>query len=273
MLRHALASIALALTLAAPAVAQDDPRVDLAAEVLLLNGFDTLTEDQARSLATAPEGTRDSDPNMADAWDRLAPRFFEPEPVFNAAAGDLAELASDAELQVLRDFFASALGQQVTQLEEATQTEDMDDVDQVALGRDILADDTDAERLEALQRLALAFGTPEETAAMSLNTQFVFQQALNENLGRAIPDADLLAMIIRQQNDMIDRLRTESVARKAFVYQSLSVEEVNAYAELIESPAGQKMYDAVENAMAREIHKQMRDFAFALGAAVRAENI
>ena len=72
---------------------------------------------------------------------------------------------------------------------------------------------------------------------------------------------------------MIDRLRTESVAGKAFVYQSLSVDELNAYSELLESEAGKKMYDAVEAGMAQELHSQMRDFAAALGAAIGAENI
>ena len=273
MLRNALSSIAISLMLVVPAVAQEQRQEALAEEVLLLNGFDTLTEGQARNLAKAPEGTAEADPNLANAWSRLGARFFAPEPVFDAAAAELADLASVEELETLRDFFASGLGQRVTALEEASQTPDMDDVNQTELGHAILANDTDADRLEALQRLALAFGTPEETAAMSLNTQFVFQKALNENLGRAIPEADLLAMIITQQDDMIDRLRTESVAGKAFVYQSLSVDELNAYSELLESEAGKKMYDAVEAGMAQELHSQMRDFAAALGAAIGAENI
>ena len=273
MFRYALSAMAIALTLTAPVYAQDERQVALANEVLLLNGFDTLTEDQARSLTSAPDGTDEGNPELASAWNRLGPRFFKAEPVFDAAAAQLAEMATVEELETLRDFFARGLGQRVTALEEASQTPEMDDVNQLQLGRDVLETETDADRLAALQRLALAFGTPEETAAMSLNTQFVFQQALNENLGRAIPDSDLLAMIITQQDDMIDRLRVESVAVKAFVYQSLSDDELNNYAALIESEAGQKMYDAVEGGMALELHKQMRNFAAALGAAVGAENI
>ncbi|SOH94637.1 hypothetical protein SAMN06273572_10557 [Monaibacterium marinum] len=272
MLRNTLSSIAVLLMLTIPAYAQEQHQTALAGEVLLLNGFDTLTEDQARALSNAPEGTGDNDPDLATAWDRLGPRFFQAEAVFDAAAEQFGEMATLEELESLRGFFSMGLGQRITALEEASQMPDMDGVDQVELGHAAMAE-IDPDRLEALQRLTLAFGTPEEIAATSLNRQFVFQQALNENLGRAIPEADLLAMIITQQDDMIARLQIESVAIKAFIYQSLSVDELNAYAAVIEGGAGQKMYEAVEAAMTEELHSQMRNFAAALGAAVSAENI
>lgn len=268
-----LTAVIAAAFFATGAFAQGEERMDLARDMLLLNGFDTLTEDMARDLRNPSEETEASDPAMARAWARIGPRFFDPEEMFDAAASRLAETASVEELEQLSTFFETELGQKVTALEEASQTPEMEEIDKVALGTRLLEMSNDPERRMALERLGNAFGSEETAAAVSLNVQFAFVSALASRNPNALPEQDLLALIMDQQDELIAELRSEGLPRHAFIYQDLSIDEILSYAQLLETPAGQKMYGAVNAALEGEMVQEIRAFGSLLGAALTAEDI
>ncbi|RED17887.1 DUF2059 domain-containing protein [Pontivivens insulae] len=268
-----IASIACAALIAGSAWAQTEEQLGLSREMLLLNGFDTMTQDMARDLRSPSEDTERGDPAMARAWARIGPNFFDPDEMFDAAAQRLAEAATVEELEQLKTFFATELGQKVTALEEASQAPEMADVDTIAAGMRLLELQDDPERLAALERLSAAFGSDEAAAAVSLNVQFAFVSALASRNPNALPEADLLALIMGGHDELVAEIRAEAVPRHAFVYQDLTIEEIEAYAELLETPAGQKMYAAVNSALEGEMVAEIRAFGTLLGAALMAEDI
>ncbi|QPH52472.1 DUF2059 domain-containing protein [Pontivivens ytuae] len=266
--------LAVFLIAATSLFAQESEREALAREMLLLNGFDTLTEDVSRGLQNPSDQLRRENPEMAAAWARIGPRFFAPEPLFDSAVEHLAETASADELQMLADFFSTELGARVTELEVASQAPEMEEVDKVALGERLLEEMENAEaRREVLERLGSAFGSEEANAAVMLNIRYALLSSLAAEGQGAMPEGDLLSFVMRDHDDLVSELERESIYRYAFVYQDLSDDEVARYAALLETDAGRKLYAAVNRALEVEIVGEIRRFGTLLGTALRAEDI
>ncbi len=232
--------LAAAFTNAAKAADEDRLKAFLS-----VTGFDVALESLRLGASDAPQmlGLEASD--FGVHWSRIADAVFEPEAIKADALRVLGAALDDEMLSHAAAFYATDLGQRLVIVENAAHSTESNE-NEVADGEAIVADleESNSPRLKTLRRMNVAID-PENTgirAAQEVQIRFLLAASDAEVIDR-IDEAALRALMEEQASEMKDEMEHSALVSAAAVYAPFSDTELASYADALEDPVMQKVYE------------------------------
>lgn len=241
-----------AVTVAAPARAADRDRI---AAFLQVTGFDVALDSIAFSAGAAPK-MLGLDPGLfGSEWTRLSKQVFDTERMYEMGLEILEPTLSDEALTHAVEFYASDLGQRLVAAENSAHMVE-DDTEKQTEGMRILAElrDSDPDRIALLERMNGAIDSTGSSLRALQEVQFRFlMAAAGAGVIDLRADADELRALLKQNEDqMREAIRASALAGAAYTYREFPNADVAAYAEALEQPLMQQVYELL-NAVQYEI--------------------
>ncbi|MEL6584597.1 MAG: hypothetical protein AAFQ36_12255 [Pseudomonadota bacterium] len=243
---------------------------DAARAILNLNAHDVAVEDAERWLTT-PEF---DDRVFRIAWISAASGLFQAEEVMEITSSILGDTLAEPAAAELLQFFGDDLGQQLTLAEKATQVEGYDNEAAVARGARILA--VEPQRREKFDRLHTAFqlnAGADISREVTASARFAVIKSQLAQRGEVSDDAVILALAYQGLEIDEARDREESIMRYAYTYRDVTDEGVLAYADMLESDAGQAFYTAINAGYERVIIRDLMLFRDRLARNLSAQEL
>lgn len=247
-----LALVFVPLFAALPASAADRGRIEAFLEI---TGFDVALDSIALSAGSAPQMIGLEASAFGADWERMSRDVFDTGEMRAMALEILEQTLSDEALAHAAEFYASDLGQRLVQAENASHMVEDDEIKQQA-GERIISDLVrDGEgRVQLFQRMSTAIGSA--SAGLKAIQQIQFRFLMAASAAGVIDlevDADgLRALMKEQESSMLVALRASALAGNAYTYQGFSDAELEDYAEALEEPLMQEVYELL-NAVQNEI--------------------
>lgn len=253
LLLSALLALALVAGLALPGRAASREEVR---DFLKVTGFDAAIDSISLSADRGPAMLGLDDPGFVTVWNVMAKRVFDRAEMQDMAAAMLEETLDEAAIRSAHDFYGSDLGQRLVEVENASHLDE--DEGRADLASALLAhliEERDVARLSALDRLVSALDDTSDGVMAMAEVQSRFMIAAR-NAGvielRVGDDAlrDLIAEQFRQMQ--ADSGSQDGVANAAWTYRDFTTEEIDRYAEALEDPGMQRVYELM-NAVQYEV--------------------
>lgn len=218
-------------------------------------GFDVALESIALASGSAPEMLGIDPDGFGSDWTRLTEEVFDTELMHETAVSILEETLSDEALAHAVEFYASDLGQRLVEVENAAHLNEDEEAKQQE-GQEIVADlvQDGSPRVEQLKRMNTAIDASGTSlrALQEIQLRFLLAASASGVIDLQL-DADELRLMLRQNEaGMRQALQLSALAGAAYTYQDFSDEEVEAYAEALEQPLMQEVYELL-NAIQYEI--------------------
>ncbi|MEL7299573.1 MAG: DUF2059 domain-containing protein [Pseudomonadota bacterium] len=241
-IRTVFAGIAVAASLAAPALAADRAKIAAFMEV---TGFDVALDSLRLSAGQAPSMLGLSEENFGADWTRLADEVFASEGLRSDALDILEQTMDDDMLNHAADFYASDLGQRLVEAENAAH---MDDSAESAMaGEEIAAEllEADSPKIQYFRDMSSAIGSIENSIRSITEVQVRFLMAAQ---GAGLVDTEwseeeLRAVLLSRAAEMEQAMIIGSVTNAAFTYRDFTDEEMLAYLEALREPLMQRVYE------------------------------
>ncbi len=218
-------------------------------------GFDVALESIALASGSAPEMLGIDPDGFGSDWTRLTEEVFDTELMHETAVSILEETLSDEALAHAVEFYASDLGQRLVEVENAAHLNEDEEAKQQE-GQEIVAGlvQDGSLRVEQLKRMNNAIDASGTSlrALQEIQLRFLLAASASGVIDLQL-DADELRLML-QQNEagMRQALQLSALAGAAYTYQDFSDAEVEAYAEALEQPLMQEVYELL-NAIQYEI--------------------
>ncbi len=218
-------------------------------------GFDVALESIALASGSAPEMLGIDPDGFGSDWTRLTEEVFDTELMHETAVSILEETLSDEALAHAVEFYASDLGQRLVEVENAAHLNEDEEAKQQE-GQEIVAGlvQDGSPRVEQLKRMNNAIDASGTSlrALQEIQLRFLLAASASGVIDLQL-DADELRLMLRQNEaGMRQALQLSALAGAAYTYQDFSDEEVEAYAEALEQPLMQEVYELL-NAIQYEI--------------------
>ncbi len=240
------------MVLAWPLHAADRDRIDA---FLKTTGFDVALDSIAFASASAPDMLGMEPNSFGSDWTRITEEVFDTEVMHAIAVDILSETLSDEALLHAVEFYASDLGQRLVEAENASHMMEDDEAKQ-AEGRALVARmvEDGSDRLELLKRLnrAVDSGDTALRALQEIQLRFLLAAAAAGVIELQADPQDMREMLKRNEGSMRRALQASALAGAAYTYQDFSKEDLEAYAEALENPLMQEVYQLL-NAVQYEI--------------------
>tara|TARA_R110000787_G_scaffold281559_1_gene392931 strand:+ start:560 stop:1402 length:843 start_codon:yes stop_codon:yes gene_type:complete len=246
---------AVMLVVGAPTVqaqAADPQEVEAFLEV---TGFDVALESIRLSADAAPQMLGLEAQDFGSEWQRLVSEVFAPELMHDMAAGILRNALTEPLLTHAADFYGSDLGQRLVVAENSSHMLEEEGLKSES-GSQIIEGlrSIGSPRVEILERLNAASGS-EESALRSIQEvqiRFLLAAAGAGVIELQMDEPDLREAMRAQEPEMRENLRQSALEGAAYTYQAFSDAEMTQYAEALEHPDMQKVYELM-NAVQYEI--------------------
>ncbi len=218
-------------------------------------GFDVALESIALASGSAPEMLGIDPDGFGSDWTRLTEEVFDTQLMHETAVSILEETLSDEALAHAVEFYASDLGQRLVEVENAAHLNEDEEAKQQE-GQEIIAGlvQDGSPRVEQLKRMNNAIDASGTSlrALQEIQLRFLLAASASGVIDLQL-DADELRLMLRQNEaGMRQALQLSALAGAAYTYQDFSDEEVEAYAEALEQPLMQEVYELL-NAIQYEI--------------------
>ncbi len=218
-------------------------------------GFDVALESIALASGSAPEMLGIDPDGFGSDWTRLTEEVFDTELMHETAVSILEETLSDEALAHAVEFYASDLGQRLVEVENAAHLNEDEEAKQQK-GQEIVAGlvQDSSPRVEQLKRMNNAIDASGTSlrALQEIQLRFLLAASASGVIDLQL-DADELRLMLRQNEaGMRQALQLSALAGAAYTYQDFSDAEVEAYAEALEQPLMQEVYELL-NAIQYEI--------------------
>ncbi len=218
-------------------------------------GFDVALESIALASGSAPEMLGIDPDGFGSDWTRLTEEVFDTELMHETAVSILEETLSDEALAHAVEFYASDLGQRLVEVENAAHLNEDEEAKQQE-GQEIVAVlvQDGSPRVEQLKRMNNAIDASGTSlrALQEIQLRFLLAASASGVIDLQL-EADELRLMLRQNEaGMRQALQLSALAGAAYTYQDFSDEEVEAYAEALEQPLMQEVYELL-NAIQYEI--------------------
>ena len=175
---------------------------------------------------------------FAKAWRDVTPVAYRAEIILHAMDQGLQKLLTAEDKKQLLAYYNSPLGKRTSELEKAAS----DPRIQTEIAAFAQKPAAFADRVALYKQLDEAVGGTETQVAMLTNMSLAIQVGMftaSQGPGKVNVDA-LKAELEKNRPALAKQLEGQIVASFAYIYRSLSKEEINAYLKVIKSPAGQK---------------------------------
>ena len=247
-----LGLIGLTLMLALPVRAAN--RADLE-QFLEVTGFDVALESIRLSASSAPQMLGIEARDFGSEWTRLVEEVFDTDLMHDMANDILAETLSEDLLTHAVDFYGSDLGERLVVAENQSHMIEEDGLKSES-GEAIVAGlvRLGLPRLDHLKRLNAASGSTDASirAIHEVQVRFLLAAAGAGVIELRMDEADLREALRAQEGDLRRSLQASGLAASAYTYQAFSDDEIVAYAEALEKPKMQQVYELM-NAVQYEI--------------------
>ena len=219
-----------------------DARLDA---FLTVTGFDVALESIRLGATNAPQILGLEAQDFGLQWTALADQVFEPKAIRQDAKTLLAQALSDEMLAHAAAFYASDLGMRLVAVENAAHSAEDSAVDRArgeALVATMVADGS--VRLEFLKRMNHAIDPQNIGTQAAQDVQIRFLLAASDaGVINRIDEATLRSLMEEQAAEMSVEIEAAALASAARIYEGFSDSEVEAYAEALEDPIMQQVYE------------------------------
>ncbi|CAD0185665.1 hypothetical protein RUESEDTHA_02559 [Ruegeria sp. THAF57] len=250
--RSISALVATLATLSLPAGAADRDRIEA---FLTTTGFDVALESIALASASAPQMLGIDPDGFGSDWTRLTEEVFDTEDMHETAVSILEQTLSDDALNHAVEFYASDLGQRLVEAENESHMIEDDDTKQLE-GQEIVSGlvQEGSKRVESLKRMNTAIDASGTAlrALQEIQVRFLLAASASGVIDLQLSADELRQMMQQNEIGMRQALQLSALAGAAYTYQGFSDDEVIAYAEALEEPLMQEVYELL-NAIQYEI--------------------
>ncbi|WP_187430772.1 hypothetical protein ROLI_020280 [Roseobacter fucihabitans] len=247
-----LMAAAIGFTLTSPARATDLDRLEAFMEV---TGFDVALDSIRLSAETAPNMIGIEAEDFGSEWTRLVEDVFDTEQMHDMAIDILSQTLDDDILNHAVEFYASDLGQRLVVVENASHLKE-DDALKTESGEAIVAGlvDIGSPRLEELKRMNSAIGSEDASirAIQEVQVRFLMAAASAGIIDLRMDEEDLRESLKTQEPEIRLNMQRSALSGSAYTYQAFSDAEISAYADALENPKMQQVYELM-NAVQFEI--------------------
>ncbi|WP_171125076.1 MULTISPECIES: DUF2059 domain-containing protein [unclassified Ruegeria] len=246
------ALVATLATLSLPAGAADRDRIEA---FLTTTGFDVALESIALASASAPQMLGIDPEGFGSDWTRLTEEVFDTEDMHETAVSILEQTLSDDALNHAVEFYASDLGQRLVEAENESHMIEDDDTKQLE-GQEIVSSlvQEGSKRVGSLKRMNTAIDASGTAlrALQEIQVRFLLAASASGVIDLQLSADELRQMMQQNEIGMRQALQLSALAGAAYTYQGFSDDEVIAYAEALEDPLMQEVYELL-NAIQYEI--------------------
>ncbi|WP_170463723.1 DUF2059 domain-containing protein [Ruegeria arenilitoris] len=222
---------------------------------LTTTGFDVALESIALASASAPQMLGIDPDGFGSDWTRLTEEVFDVEDMHNIAVSILEQTLSDDALNHAVEFYASDLGQRLVQAENASHMIEDDEAKQTE-GQEIVSGliQDGSKRVEELKRMNRAIDSSGTAlrAVQEIQLRFLLAASASGVIDLQLSADELREMLRRSETGMRQALQLSALAGAAYTYKDFSDAEVVAYADALEQPLMQEVYELL-NAIQYEI--------------------
>lgn len=247
----ALVCVAL-VALSAPVRAAERARVEA---FLNVTGFDVALESIRLTASAAPKMLGVDPGVFGSDWTRVTKEVFDTDLMHSMALDILEQTLADDLLLHAADFYASDLGQRLVVAENASHMMEDDEVKQ-AEGNALIADmlDNDRDRFDLLRRMNGAINTSGNgaRALQQIQLRFLLAASAAGVITLKMEPEELEALMQEQEEALTRELERSGLTASAYTYRDFSNDEIEAYAEALEDPRMQKVYELM-NAVQYEL--------------------
>lgn len=205
----------------------------------------------------------------SQTWKDQVSHIYDADTMFNQVeAGLRIGLEGTPGLTDLVAFFQSDLGAKIVSLElDAREAMVEDDIEQAAIETYGALDGTDDPDLVAVTRFVEANDMIAFNVSATLNSFYHFYVGLVDGGASDMTERELLASIWDQEDMIRDDTRDWIYGYLLLAYDLLETSEINAYADLSMTPAGQKL----NAALFAGYNTMYDDVSYALGIAAAGQ--
>ncbi|WP_377187849.1 DUF2059 domain-containing protein [Ruegeria meonggei] len=222
---------------------------------LTTTGFDVALESIALASASAPQMLGIDPDGFGSDWTRLTKEVFDTEDMHETALSILEQTLSDDALNHAVEFYASDLGQRLVEAENTSHMIEDDGAKQLE-GQEIVADliQEGSLRVENLKRMNNAIDSSGTAlrALQEIQIRFLLAASASGIIELQLGADELRNMMKQNETGMRQSLQLSALAGAAYTYQEFSDADVISYAEALEQPLMQEVYELL-NAIQYEI--------------------
>ncbi|MGC3940618.1 DUF2059 domain-containing protein [Roseobacter sp. EG26] len=222
---------------------------------LEVTGFDVALESIRLSAENAPNMIGLEAEDFGSEWTRLVEDVFDTEQMHAMALDILSQTLEDDLLTHAVDFYASDLGRRLVAAENTSHMEE-DEALRTESGEAIVAGlvQIGSPRLEELKRLNKAVGSEDASvrAIQEVQVRFLMAAASAGVIELRMEEADLRESLKSQEGELRRSMQLAGLTGSAYTYQAFSDDDITAYADALEHPKMQQVYELM-NAVQFEI--------------------
>ena len=249
-----------------PMIVQAADRADVQ-EFLEVTGFDVALDSIAVGAESAPSMLGLEDNAFGQTWSNLVKEVFIVEDMQTQALDILEETLDQKLLDHAVAFYGSDLGKRLVQAENLSHMDD-DELKQIA-GEQLLAfyEAKEDPRPEYFVRMGAAID-PENIGLRALQTiqvRFILAASRAGVIAQDIDEEALWANIRANEAEVLAAIEEGAKASAAYTYQDFTSEEVLAYAEALEHPDMQLVYELMNAVHYQVMRNRFEALALRLG--------
>jgi len=222
--------------------------------LLDLVGFSTYLEAIPSGLEQAfadPSGPM-ADEAVREAASDLARAHFSPEAMTEEVIASLDGALTGEQLDELTAFYSDGLGKRATELEVAAQQPGMDatvEAEGLALLQALAAEKDP--RLDLYRRIVASTRTVENGTTLGMNMTYAMLSGMmgSPALPYQLTDEQILGIVNQQSGQIRAQVEAAAYTQMAYTYREMSLDELGAYADFIETGTAQLFYQRVEAAL------------------------
>lgn len=212
---------------------------------LKTTGFDVAIESITLSATNAPAMLGMDEEDFGAEWSYVAQRVFDGEFMQNRAIGILEATLEEDVLAHAAGFYASDLGARLVEAENTSHFED--DAEKYEAGREIVAGlvTEGSDRIEVLKRMNHAIDPNDvgPDAVQEIQVRFILAAAYAGVIELRVDEEGLRAALKETEGELRREMDAAALANAAYTYRDFSDDELRAYAEALEQPDMQTVYE------------------------------
>lgn len=214
-------------------------------DFLEVTGFDVAITSMQEGAMNGP-GIAGADPDaFGSEWVRLSEQVFDPDAMIEDTLDMMEAIMPQELVDHGMDFYGSELGQRLVEAENAGHG--VSNERQMAEGEMIVTRlaDENPDRIEEYRKMSAAIGGVEQSTRAIIEIQVRYMMAAMAAGASDIQysEAELREILSQQSDQLANAISTSGIFGSAYVYQSFSDEEVEAYRKALEDPQMQQVYE------------------------------